>query len=75
MAKRIVVKLDKLIKESGMTKGKFAELAEMRPTTISDYTKNEGVGMDKISLKNLAKIAEVLNLDDITQLLELEDVE
>lgn len=75
MAKRIVLTLHEVIAETGMTKGKFAELVEMRPTTISDYTKNEGVGIDKISLKNLAKIAEVMEIDDISQLLKLEDIE
>ena len=75
MAKRIVIKLDEVIAERGMTKTAFAEMVGMRANTISDYTKNEGIGIDKISLKNLAKIAEVVGIEDISQLLTLEDIE
>lgn len=75
MTKRIVIKVNDVIAESGLTKVAFAELVEMRPSTICDYTKNDGVGIDKISLKNLAKIAEIWGLDDISQLLSLEDVD
>lgn len=75
MTKRITVKVNDIIKANGMTKIKFSETVGIRPATICEYAKNDGMGMDKVSLKNLAKIAEVMQIDDISQLLVLEDIE
>lgn len=75
MAKRIVLKIDELIEQSGLGKVKFAEKVGIRAGTICDYAKTDNNSVDKVSLKNLAKIAEVLELTDISQLIKLEDIE
>lgn len=73
MTKTIIVNVDKIVSKSGMSKLKFAEMVGMRANTLCDYTKNGGIGIDKISLKNLAKIADVMEIDDISELLSIED--
>ena len=74
MAKRIVLKINDLIAETGLSKAKFAKEINMRESTLCTYT-NSNTDLDKVSLKNLAKIADFLEIDDISQIFALEDIE
>ncbi|MBE1443906.1 helix-turn-helix domain-containing protein [Paenibacillus sp. OAS669] len=65
---QIVIKLDKLIESRGMTQGKLAEMTGLRPSTISEITRGTRSVLNK---EHLAKIAEVLGITDISELLEI----
>lgn len=64
----IVIKIDKLIESRGMTQGKLAELTGLRPSTISEIIRGTRSVINK---EHLAKIAEVLEITDISELIEI----
>ena len=73
MTKRIVLKINELVADTGLSKAKIAKTIGMRESTLCTYT-NSNIDLDKVSLKNLAKIADFLEIDDISQLLAIEDI-
>lgn len=62
----IRIKLDKLIKEAGMSKNKLSHRAEMQRSQINHYCNNE---ITRLDIDVLAKICTVLKCD-IGDLLE-----
>ena len=74
MTKRIVLKINELVAGTGLSKAKIAKTIGMRESTLCTYT-NSNIDLDKVSLKNLAKIADFLEIDDISQIFALEDIE
>ncbi|HDR4373424.1 TPA: helix-turn-helix transcriptional regulator [Bacillus cereus] len=66
MAKMYVI-LDKVLSERNMTQKQLAELTGLRPATISEICKNQRTTLNK---EHLNKIANVLNITDITHLIE-----
>jgi putative transcriptional regulator len=64
----IVLKIDKILEQRGMTQGKLAELTELRPSTISEIIRGTRSVINK---EHLAKIAQVLEITDIGDLIEI----
>ncbi len=63
---KIRIKLDKLLKESGLSKNKFSQRSEMQRTQLNNYCKNE---VTRLDIDVLARICTVLNCQ-ISDLLE-----
>jgi putative transcriptional regulator len=64
---RIEMKLGDLLKERGMTQKELAKSTGLTPTQISMICRGMGTGVNK---KHLAKIADVLGVTDIRQLVD-----
>lgn len=62
----VKIHLAKLLKESGMSKNKFCNLAQMQRSQIKNYSNNT---VSRIDLETIARICAVLKCD-ITDLLE-----
>ncbi|WP_127488929.1 helix-turn-helix domain-containing protein [Paenibacillus ehimensis] len=65
----IVTKIDKILEQRGMTQGKLAELTKLRPSTISEIIRGTRSVINK---EHLAKIAEVLDITEINELIEIQ---
>ena len=63
---RIVICLDKLLKEKGMSKNKFAQRAELQRTQLNRYMRND---VALVSVDVLARMCSVLECD-ISDILE-----
>ena len=63
---KIVIKLDELIKKSGMSKNKFSQRAEMQRTQLNNYCNNK---ITRLDTDVLARICKVLDCE-ISDLLE-----
>lgn len=55
---RVIVHLDKLIEDSGISKNRFSHLAVMERTQINNYCKNK---VARVDLDVLARICSVLH--------------
>ena len=55
---RVIVHLDKLIEDSGLSKNRFSHLAVMERTQINNYCKNK---VARVDLDVLARICSVLH--------------
>lgn len=62
----IIIKLDELIKKSGMSKNKIRHKAEMQRTQLNNYCKNK---VTRLDTDVLARLCEVLGCE-IGDLLE-----
>lgn len=63
---KIVIHLDELIKNSGLSKNKFSQYSQMEHTQLNNYCKNN---VARVDLDVLARICSVLNCS-IGELLE-----
>lgn len=70
MGKRVIIvtKISELLKERGLKQGDLAELTGIRPSTISEIVRDSRSVINK---DHLAKIAEVLSIEDISELIEI----
>ena len=66
---KIVIHLDRLLKEKGLSKNKFAQRAEMQRTQLNRYMNNE---VALISVDVLARMCSVLECD-ISDILEYQE--
>ena len=55
---KIIIKLDELIKKSGISKNKLSHKAEMQRTQLNNYCKNS---ITRLDTDVLARICSVLN--------------
>ena len=67
---RIQLKLDKAMKDRGITQLKLARLTGIRQATISDMVQNK---RGTINLRNLERIIQILNIRDMSEIIELVD--
>ena len=60
------IKLDELLAKKGFSKSKFAQYAELQPTQLNRYIKND---VELISIDVLARMCNVLdcNISDILE--------
>ncbi|MFR9206930.1 MAG: helix-turn-helix domain-containing protein [Lachnospiraceae bacterium] len=68
---RVIIKLDNLIKQSGLSKNKVMQKAEMQMTQLNNYCNNKVVLVD---LNVIARLCTVLNckIEDILEFLPYE---
>ncbi|MDU7472097.1 MAG: helix-turn-helix transcriptional regulator [Paenibacillus macerans] len=69
MARTVVSRVGEILKRRGMTQLQLAEKAELRPSTISEIVRDSRTVINK---EHLAKIADALEVDDISELIVLE---
>lgn len=62
------VRLKELLQERGITQKDFAEQTGLKPSVISELVNNQRSSINK---NYIIKIAETLNIDDVSQIIEL----
>lgn len=67
---KIVIKLKEVMKDKGITQIQLSEMANVRQAAISELCRN---ARTEINLDMLCRIAEALEIKDISQLLQIED--
>ncbi|MDQ1233954.1 DNA-binding Xre family transcriptional regulator [Paenibacillus sp. SORGH_AS306] len=68
----IRIKLDELMAERGLTQMKLAEMSGVRQAAISEMSRNI---REQVNLKTLIKIADALEIDDLSELMVIEKKE
>lgn len=72
MKRKLVIKLREQLDQRGMSQVKLSELTEIRPNAISNLVRGY---VDRLTIDHIEKIAEVLEIEDINELITLEYVE
>ncbi|WP_339820691.1 helix-turn-helix transcriptional regulator [Paenibacillus sp. FSL R7-0216] len=67
---KVKIKLKQAMKEKGITQMQLSEIANVRQAAISELCRN---ARTEINLDMLSRIAEALEIKDISQLLEFEE--
>ncbi|WP_440112463.1 helix-turn-helix domain-containing protein [Paenibacillus sp. QZ-Y1] len=67
--RRIRIRLNEVMSERGLTQTQLAELSNVRQAAISEMSRNI---REQINLKTLIKIADALEIDDISELIIIE---
>lgn len=67
--RKIKIRLNEVMQERGLTQTKLAEITGVRQAAISEMSRNI---REQINLRTLEKIAEKLEIDDITELIRIE---
>lgn len=67
--KKVKIKLKDILKEKNMTQAELAELANVRPSAISNLCRNY---VDRVAIEHIEKICDALQLESVSQLFELE---
>jgi len=68
--KSIEVKLKEILKDKNLTQEQLSEMTGIRRATISEISTNNKTAMNRV---HLARIAEVLEIDDIAQLIDFKN--
>lgn len=68
--KRIKLKLEDLIVESGLTQSEVSDKTGVRAASISAYRKNR---VERVDLDILARLCEYFDIDDMNDLFEVVD--
>lgn len=66
--KKIKIKLKELLEQRNLTQAQFAEMSQIRPNAISNLCRGY---VDRLSIEHLEKICDTLQLESISQLIEL----
>ena len=71
---KIIIKLDKLIEKSGISKNKLSQKAELQRTQLNNYCKNN---ITRLDTAVLARICAVLNckIEDVLEFVPAEKSE
>ena len=71
---KIIIKLDKLIEKSGISKNKLSQKAELQRTQLNNYCKNN---ITRLDTAVLARICTVLNckIEDVLEFVPAEKSE
>lgn len=64
---RIELKVKELLKQKNISQKELAKIANMRESTVSDIVRGTRTG---INFEHLSRIAEALDVQDITQLID-----
>ncbi|WDF49040.1 helix-turn-helix transcriptional regulator [Paenibacillus sp. KACC 21273] len=68
----IRIKLNELMAERGLTQMKLAEMSGVRQAAISEMSRNI---REQVNLRTLIKIADALDIDDLSELMVIEKKE
>lgn len=67
--RRIRIRLNEVMAERGLTQTQLAEVSNVRQAAISEMSRNI---REQINIKTLIKIANALEIDDISELIVIE---
>ncbi|HBU80859.1 MAG TPA: XRE family transcriptional regulator [Paenibacillus sp.] len=67
--RRIRIRLNEVMAERGLTQTQLAEVSNVRQAAISEMSRNI---REQINIKTLVKIADALEIDDISELIVIE---
>ncbi|MCP1186462.1 helix-turn-helix transcriptional regulator [Paenibacillus sp. FSL R5-0341] len=67
--RRIRIRLNEVMAERGLTQTQLAEVSNVRQAAISEMSRNI---REQINIKTLIKIADALEIDDISELIVIE---
>lgn len=67
---QIKLKVKELLEERGITQKKLAQMSGIRESTISDIVRGTRT---VINFEHLSKVAEALEIDNISQLIDFEE--
>lgn len=68
---KVKLKVKELLEERNITQKKFAQISGIRESTISDIVRGTRT---VINFEHLSKIAEALEIDNISQLIDFEEI-
>lgn len=68
---KVKLKVKELLKERNITQKKLAQISGIRESTISDIVRGTRT---VINFEHLSKIAEALEIDNISQLIDFEEI-
>ena len=68
---KVKLKVKELLEERNITQKKLAQISGIRESTISDIVRGTRT---VINFEHLSKIAEALEIDNISQLIEFEEI-
>ena len=71
MMKQVKLKVKELLEERNITQKKLAQISGIRESTISDIVRGTRT---VINFEHLSKIAEALEIDNISQLIDFEEI-
>ncbi|AIQ13650.1 helix-turn-helix domain-containing protein [Paenibacillus durus] len=69
VVRKIRVKLDEVLQSRGITQTELMKMSGVRQASISELTNNMRTGINR---EHLAKIADALEIDDISELITIE---
>ncbi|MNW50242.1 antitoxin HipB [compost metagenome] len=69
---KLILKLREVMKEKGVTQMELSKKANVRQAAISELCRNE---REEVNLAMLTKIANALNIKDISVLMQFEETE
>ncbi|MCM3497664.1 helix-turn-helix transcriptional regulator [Paenibacillus lactis] len=68
--RKITIKLNEVLQSRNLTQTQLSEMSGVRQAAISEMSRNI---REQVNLKTLEKIADALNIDDITELITIEN--
>lgn len=68
---KVKLKVKELLEERNITQKKLAQISGIRESTISDIVRSTRT---VINFEHLSKIAEALEIDNISQLIDFEEI-
>jgi len=68
--RKITIRLNEVMKERGLTQTQLSEMAKVRQAAISEMSRNL---REQVNLRTLEKIADALDIDDISELIVIEN--
>ncbi|MFD2672786.1 helix-turn-helix domain-containing protein [Marinicrinis sediminis] len=68
MGRKINVKLNEVMRSRNLTQLQLSEMTGVRQASISEMSRNI---RDKVNLRHLERIADALNIDDVSELIEI----
>jgi len=68
---KVKLKVKELLEERNITQKKLAQISGIRESTISDIVRGTRTA---INFEHLSKIAEALEIDNISQLIDFEEI-
>lgn len=72
MEKKVVVKIPELLKKHGISLRELSRLTDIRHAALSELSNGK---RQNINFRHIEKIAEVLHIDDLREILDLVYVE
>lgn len=72
MAKKIRIKLRDILEERSISQARLAEMTDIRPNAISNLARGY---VDRLTIDHIERIADVLEINDINELITLEDAD